>query len=245
MTPPLISCIIPTRNRLSPLRWALSLLRRQTYPRTEVVVASTGEDPSPVIRQFPGVKHICLGQDATLGDQLNAAIRASSGPIIARVDDDDWYAPGRLEHQAAPVIAGKADLTAFRLAAWYDIASGMMRVDDSVRNRMVATGPAVFSRSAWDRVKFLRMKCREDTDFLSRLLGARGRFLQVPWRGMHVYIRHGGNTANFKAKELLGWKIIGPERIIPAGDLEELRSAFKRACPMILTDPGSRPPARL
>lgn len=95
---PPVSIVLATR-RPALLSQALEAVASQTWPRLELVLAPHGD-----ARAFAGIEgHIAgLGLPVTvvpapasapLGAVLNAAVQASSGTLVTKMDDDDRYGP--------------------------------------------------------------------------------------------------------------------------------------------------------
>lgn len=93
---PLVSMLLATR-RPALLPQALAAAAGQTYPRLELVLALHGNESA-----FPGVeRRVCdlplpvkvvrLSSSVPLGALLNAAVAASTGALLTKMDDDDWY----------------------------------------------------------------------------------------------------------------------------------------------------------
>jgi len=97
---PLVSVIVPTRNRKKLLGRALSSLLGQLYPLIEVVVINDdGERVDDVVkRSKPGCKItvIHLNEQVGPGAARNIGLRHASGEYIAYLDDDDELLPGHL-----------------------------------------------------------------------------------------------------------------------------------------------------
>ena len=90
-------------SRRYPLaRQAIRCFQAQTYPLKDLLIINHGdEDLAPPfaddrIRELRVVKH----PDETIGDLRNIGLREAKGDLILNWDDDDWYAPERMEVQA-------------------------------------------------------------------------------------------------------------------------------------------------
>src|SRR5947208_4146282 len=98
--PPLISCIMPTGGRAAFARQAVQYFLRQTWPNKELVIVDDGDEDLgrelPVDRR---IRYIQMPRKLSIGEKRNLAIEASQGTLLAHWDDDDWYAPHRLEAQ--------------------------------------------------------------------------------------------------------------------------------------------------
>jgi len=85
---PSVSVVMATR-RPEMLEHALAQVARQRgVAELELVLATHGFDADPA-----GVTVVPMPADAVFGDVLNAAVAASSGELLLKMDDDDWYSP--------------------------------------------------------------------------------------------------------------------------------------------------------
>jgi GT2 family glycosyltransferase len=88
---PLISVIIPNWNGAVHLPTCLDSLRRQTYPRVEVIVAdnnSHDESVSLMEREYPEVRVLVLKENLGYTGGVNAGIEAARGEILAILNND-------------------------------------------------------------------------------------------------------------------------------------------------------------
>ena len=117
--PPLLSLIVATKGRASPLEALFASLRAQTFTDFEVVVVDQNPDdrvgaperdgwPFPIVRlHTPG--------EAGLSRARNSGLSRASGRVVLFPDDDCWYPPTMLAHAmermdalGAEVLAGRA-----------------------------------------------------------------------------------------------------------------------------------------
>ena len=97
---PLISVVIPNWNGAQHLPTCLDSLRRQTYPRVEVVVADNNskDDSLPLLeREYPEVKVVALTENQGYAGGVNAGIQAAEGDILAILNNDTEVDPMWLE----------------------------------------------------------------------------------------------------------------------------------------------------
>ena len=94
---PQVSVLLPTR-RPELLGAALDAVRAQNYPRLELVLALHGDGFGPdaqvaALTEPLGreVRVVRVEADKTLGEVLNEAVAASSGTLLTKFDDDDYY----------------------------------------------------------------------------------------------------------------------------------------------------------
>ena len=111
---PLVSVVIPTYNRAALLDEALSSAGAQVGAGTlfdvEIVVvddASSNETPAAV-RRHPTVRYIRHATNRGGSAARNTGIAASSGSLIAFLDDDDLWLPNKLALQV-PVLEAHPD----------------------------------------------------------------------------------------------------------------------------------------
>jgi glycosyltransferase involved in cell wall biosynthesis len=113
-TAPLVSIIIPTRNRSDMLSMALDSVRAQTLANYEVIVVGNGQDPE----QAEASRQAAIAQGAqyyelpegNLPAARNLGIRMSKGAWIAFLDDDDLWLPNKLERQVEEAKTTNADM---------------------------------------------------------------------------------------------------------------------------------------
>ena len=97
---PLISVVIPNWNGLQHLPTCLDSLRRQTYPRVEVVVADNNSHDESVAlmeREYPEVRVLVLEENLGYTGGVNAGIEAAGGDILAVLNNDTETDPRWLE----------------------------------------------------------------------------------------------------------------------------------------------------
>ncbi len=96
MKDPIVSIIIITRNRPFLLRHCIRRVLAQDYPHKEIIVvdSSTNDESEEVVAQYSEVKRVRLrGQHNNMPQARNEGIAASSGDIIAFIDDDSMVYP--------------------------------------------------------------------------------------------------------------------------------------------------------
>ena len=103
MSGPLISVILPTRNRAHSLLAALASVLQQTWRNLEVLVvddAST-DGTAEVLQDVtdPRVRYVRLEQPHGASGARNAGIAAAQGEWIAFQDSDDLWLPDKLRQQ--------------------------------------------------------------------------------------------------------------------------------------------------
>ena len=101
---PTVSIIIPTYNRVGYLSQAVDSVLAQTLVDWELIVVDDGstDETSCYLESLADPRIVALGQ-MNQGESAarNAGIAHARGRYIAFLDDDDLFAPQKLELQAA------------------------------------------------------------------------------------------------------------------------------------------------
>ena len=98
---PLVSVLLATR-RPHRVAAAVEAVASQTYPRVELVLAMHGEGfDDDAVNEMLAALHapsraVPVAADEPLGAVLNAAVGESTGTLLTKFDDDDFYGPEHL-----------------------------------------------------------------------------------------------------------------------------------------------------
>ena len=133
-SPPFVSVIIPTHNRSWILKEAVDSVLDQKNCAFELIVVDDGStDDTPELLRSYGDRLIAVRQNNRgVSAARNAGIRRASGSLIAFLDSDDCWLPGKLQAQAA-FFEGRPDaLICQTQEAW--IRNGV-RVNPKNRHR--------------------------------------------------------------------------------------------------------------
>lgn len=207
-TQPLVSCLMVTRGRLFPGRFAVDCFLRQTYPNRELVIVCDG----------PGteIEAHCKGLDdprirvvyaempqASLGALRNLSLRAAQGEWVCQWDDDDLYHPERIRLSMAVCQSMQSEaLFLMRWLFWWP-----------ARRRI-----GISHSRTWEGSMLARKECvpaypelarGEDTAVMKDVVqSSRVSLIDAPW--LYAYIQTGANTwgtghfeANWKAASLV------------------------------------------
>ncbi len=233
LSPLLVSCIMPTLNRRPFIPLTLQCFRSQTYPRKELIVVDDGSDPvGDLLEGVPGVRYLRLRQRMTIGTKRNLACREAKGEIIAHWDDDDWYAPTRLERQIAALMSG-ADMTGLANHCMLHLATGQFwRITSHLHKRMfvgdIHGGTIVYKKDLLKGFRYPETDLAEDAALVRRALGQKKQIVRVEEDGLFVYTRHGRNAWQFELGSFLdpeGWNPSGA----PPGFAPEIQEQYLAA----------------
>ncbi|TSD66485.1 glycosyltransferase family 2 protein [Inquilinus sp. KBS0705] len=101
---PLVTVIIPTKNRLPLLKNALNSVYQQTYKNLEIIVVDVcSDDGTAEFLKAESKKNkitVCTSDKIVkAGKARNIGIKAATGSLIAFLDDDDEWLPEKLSKQ--------------------------------------------------------------------------------------------------------------------------------------------------
>jgi glycosyltransferase involved in cell wall biosynthesis len=111
---PLVSVVIPTRNRPTLLLRAVRSALRQTLREIEIIVVIDGEEGHESVDALARLNESCvrcivLRERAGGSEARNIGIRDARSAWIALLDDDDEWLPSKLEMQMAAVRRQRKD----------------------------------------------------------------------------------------------------------------------------------------
>ena len=161
----------------------------------------------------PRIRYVHRPQRMSIGAMRNVACEMARGALIAHWDDDDWYGPGRLAAQVAPILAGAADVTAFIGTPFFDVARAQIwRCSPELFARMfvhgVHGGTLVYAKRLFAAHRFPNASIAEDAAFLRASVIGGARLVRMDAAEHFVYVRHGQNAWRFacgQAVDARGW----------------------------------------
>ena len=97
-----VSVIIPTFNRARKVVRAISSVLYQTFTDYEVIVVDDGsnDETGHFVAQFhPHIRYLSHSKNLGISAARNTGVKASSAPLIAFLDSDDYWLPEKLSVQ--------------------------------------------------------------------------------------------------------------------------------------------------
>ena len=225
---PLVTAIMPTRQRPDFAVQAARYFLAQDYPAKELLVLEDGA-PSLTGRlpEDPRIRYVATrAATRSIGAMRNEACRLADGDIVAHWDDDDWYGPERLSRQVAAIVAGTADITALRHSLILDLPGWRFwrcrpELHQQLFVRDVHGGTLVYRRQVWaEKARFPHCSLAEDAAFLDQAARRGARLQPVDAAGVFVYVRHGANAWGLACGVTggaAGWEAV-PEPDLPPAD---------------------------
>jgi glycosyltransferase involved in cell wall biosynthesis len=178
----LVSCICITQNnKLLPR--ALECLKKQTHCNWEALIVHQQDDfciPDSDSR----FRYLQATKSLNLGQLRNLALKEVQGDYVAQWDDDDWYAPDRLDTQLQYLEFG---VRACFLSRWtmHNTFTGELKVS----NPRIWEGTIVAHRANFPQ--YAEKAIDEEkpiVDFFT------GYFVTLNAPHLYVYTYHGGNA---------------------------------------------------
>lgn len=134
MAAPLLSVIIPTRNRSRLLAEAIrSAMPSLPFPH-EILVSdnASNDETAQTVGQFPGIRYVKRTELLPMAEHWNQCVKEAAGKYVKVLCDDDWLLPGALEREVAQ-LEKSPQLTA--------CASARKEVTADGKNTMGVQGP--------------------------------------------------------------------------------------------------------
>lgn len=144
---PLVSVVIPTRDRPELLLDALRSVAAQTYSPLEVIVVDDGSNPEITLDRAPdlALSLIRIDRDVGPASARNRGIAAATGDLVAFLDDDDVWHPEKTERQVAALSAAPREIGMSHTAFEYWPGGGreVRKVARAELRRTVLKGPVI------------------------------------------------------------------------------------------------------
>jgi len=103
VSPLSVSTVIPTYERAGTLRRAIDSARADLLPADEILVVDDGssDGTEALVRSYPAPVRYFRTPRVGAGAARNAGVRAARGDLVAFLDSDDAWLPGKLALQRA------------------------------------------------------------------------------------------------------------------------------------------------
>ena len=244
---PLVSVVLPTFNRESHLRQAITSVLEQTYTNWELVIVDDGSTDGT--RSYlagirsPRIRVLELEHSGLPARVRNAGLRVARGTYVAFLDSDDYWHPSKLAVQVADLAARPgcgwsytyttlvddrgAEIPHPRQARWQPCAGWIL--EDLIAVRAWVATPAVLAkRSVLEEVGGFEESLRfyEDYDLWLRL--SRVSPASVIARPLVAVRRHAGSMSAHGTTAGLDSLIRVYDRLIADPTLSRVRWLCRR-----------------
>ena len=201
MTPPLVSCVMPTADRRAFASQAIWYFLRQDYGRRELIALDDGDERvEELVPDDDRIRYVRLDRRLPLGEKLNLGCDLARGELIAHWDDDDWIGPERLSRQVQVLADGAADACGLGELLTYRLETGEAWL---ARSELVAPETLVYRKDLWRVHPFPEHNGPSNSEMLNALAPKRLHRFDDGEAGFYVALIHAGNAGR---------------RVLPAAD---------------------------
>ncbi|QPN60174.1 glycosyltransferase family 2 protein [Synechococcus sp. CBW1002] len=124
-----VSVIVPTRNRPAHLTTVIRHFQAQTWPNKQMLIlddsATACAEAIALSQADARVTYLHRQSPQSLGEKLRQLCDLASGDIIARFDDDDYYAPDYLAFMVGDLLQHGCDFVSLRSWCCWHARSGV------------------------------------------------------------------------------------------------------------------------
>jgi hypothetical protein len=196
--------IMPTADRAAYITLSVYCFAKQTIDNKLLIVVDNGVTPveDGLLAHFLAPEQYIYHRIDPTQRKLNhgammnqCASLASPGDVLFAWDDDDWYAPTRMQTQLATLASTGKSVTGYYNLLYYSENDGLTyRYDYAVKPPVYASGSSqCFTHEFWSHYKFMDKPRGADGDF-SRRAKELNELAATPGLDMLVARAHGGNT---------------------------------------------------
>jgi glycosyltransferase involved in cell wall biosynthesis len=170
---PLVSCILPTKNRAAFIPQAIASYQSQTYPNKELVIFDNGDDETEAILPTDlSIRYYRITGNRTTGEMRNFCAKYSKGEFICHFDSDDWSAPRRITDQVTR-LGEHGVVTGYHAMLFYDERDGKLywwRMPSHSAIRYALGTSLCYRRVWWHYHPFQALRIGEDMKFVQQAL---------------------------------------------------------------------------
>jgi glycosyltransferase involved in cell wall biosynthesis len=171
MKGPIVSCIMPTANRLLFVEKSISLFLKQSYKNKELIILDDSvESIYSSVPKAENIKYFYSETPFSTGAKRNFACELASGELILHWDDDDYYSKDWISNSLKSILDFRCDLSGLDNVNFYSTLKNELSFfkknigDDP----WVYGGTFIYWKAFWDKHKFSDMIAGEDNEFIRR-----------------------------------------------------------------------------
>ncbi len=184
MAPPLVSVVIPTYNRAAWLGESIGSVLGQTYPHIELIVVDDGstDHTAEVVQEVGDAATYVRSANRGVSAARNRGVAASRGTLIAFLDSDDTWQPGKVAAQVALLQAQPDVRVCYTDEIWirHGVRVNPKRIhqkytgwlfEPSLPRCIISPSSIMMRRSLWDQLGGFdeRLPACEDYDLWLRM----------------------------------------------------------------------------
>lgn len=196
--------IITCTNRPNYMDNVFENFETQTYEKKELIIILNNNKMNikkwkEKAEKYNNVRVFQLDENVTLGECLNFGIEKANFGIIAKFDDDDYYASQYLQNSIMAFNYTDADVVGKATTYVYFEESKILAIRNYKReNRYVyrIEGPTMLiKKEVFNKIKFRKISLGEDVKFCKDCI-KNGFKIYAHNRYDYVYIRHGRKSSH-------------------------------------------------
>lgn len=217
--------VICSSNRDRDLSHLLQQVSVQSYQKIELCVLGHGIEIDPsfkhrAVQAGITARILHAPAEASLGECLNKLVAESTGQVIAKFDDDDYYLPNYLRDQVNTLVNMNADLVGKSSIYFYLSEPNLLvrrwKHQEHTWRNFVSGSTFVGWREVFTENRFARKTQGEDSEFL----------LQLERKGLHVYSADSFNYIAVRGNSNHTWGITNTE-ILANSEVETVGLNFQ------------------
>ena len=166
---PLVSCIMPTKNRRRYIADSIKQFVNQDFKSKELLILDDGtEEIADIIPDDPQIHYIKISNELSLGEKRNLCCQYAKGDVIMHWDDDDFYASDWISYQYKTLMNDKADLCGLSQLYFYDFQKDKAweyQYPETERS-WLAGATMAYTRTYWKNHPFPNVSIGEDNAFV-------------------------------------------------------------------------------
>lgn len=202
---PLVTCLCLTmKGREKFLERAIDCFWKQTYLNSELLIVYDMDHLRFGDEIFPErIRQMATFQGITVGEKRNAGCEAARGSIIAIWDDDDFYAPQRLDFQVGMLECSRGDpmmpewwgkqVTGVRACKFTD-GKNWWKFPSYDRDGFPISSSLTFRKAYWENHHFEELQVGQDEKFSNQAY-ENGVLIESPDMDLMYATIHEGNTS--------------------------------------------------
>jgi len=217
---PLVSCVMPTKDRRRFVAAAIDCWLKQAYQNRELVIVDDGMDPiGDLIPQAGNIRYFRepYPPKRSTGSKRNFTNSLSAGEVICHWDDDDWSAADRIEDQMRRLRESGKSVTGYGTLLFWDTMKLHARRYHSSNPGYVCGTTLCYTRELWLKHQFVNKQVASDNDFVFPILKQIAVSHDVTHMVARIHDSHTSKKGNISQ--------IVPDDLIPAAfwENEKLR----------------------
>lgn len=194
---PFVSVICPTYNRRSFLIYLIHQYDYQTYPKDRmelIIIDDSPENNSDIIPVRDDIRYIYLEEKIILSEKRNMLNNEAKGDIIVCFDDDDYYAPDRVEHAVEKLTKNNADLAGSSVLHIYFPELEQIYEYGPYGDNHATNGTMAYTKKYCEKHKYASdKKVAEEGSFTENF---KEKLIQLDPKKVMLCISHHENTVN-------------------------------------------------